>query len=149
VVEIVWIYNYLCNQCLSLKVMTNMAADSDGRVIAQEDEYTGVPKSVKILTKSVCWGEYSPKVSIGELDWHIPRLLHEICGGSWLISNKLVYSSSWAITRPSLSAAILVITFSDRHCYFMIFCIKLLSRGRDCMDLQLPVQSVPITNGND
>ena len=31
----------------------------------------------------------------------------------------------------------------------MIFCIKLLSRGRDCMDLQLPVQSVPITNGND
>ena len=29
-----------------------------------------------------------------------------------------------------------------------IFGIKLLSRGRDCMDLQLPVQSVPITTNS-
>jgi hypothetical protein len=29
--------------------------------------------------------------------------------------------------------------------YFKIFGVKLLNRGRDCMDLQLPVQSVPIT----
>ena len=41
-VEIVWIYNYLCNQCLSPMGMTNMAADSDGRVIAQDDEHTNL-----------------------------------------------------------------------------------------------------------
>ena len=34
----VWIYNYLCDQCLSPMGMTNMAVDSDGRVIAKEDD---------------------------------------------------------------------------------------------------------------
>jgi hypothetical protein len=40
-------------------------------------------------------------------------------------------------------------TLCHFYALFNIFGIKLLSRGRDCMDLQLPVQSVPITNGND
>ena len=71
----VWIYNYLCNQCLSPIGITNMAVDSDERVIAKEDEYTYLldisqqPPQILCGNRGICqssslidtFGEYSPQ----------------------------------------------------------------------------------------